>query len=101
VPSQPVQPPAPAATTGTPAPTGKIADLQEKPNGAIVTLDTGFRAASKDVEHTKALRAYRSVNATIKLETRPSSDPSKFAPVIVRIELVNTGVVEREPGEEG
>lgn len=96
--SQPVEPPAQDAADGEAQPVGRIVDLVEKPNGAIVVLEGGFRAASKDADTTKALKVHKSVNATLRLTTRPSSDPSRFAPVITKIEIVRR---EREPGEEG
>lgn len=100
-PAEPVAPPAASQDVpAQPAHVGRIADLQEKPNGAIVTLDTGFKAASKDAAFTTALRVHRQVNATINLATRPSSDPSRFAPVITGIDIVKA-VRSREPGEEG
>lgn len=81
-----------------PAAIGRISELQEKPNGAIVVLETGFRAASKDAETTKTLKALKASNATVRLTTRPSSDPTRFAPVIVKVDITKR---EREPGEEG
>ncbi len=91
--------PVPTSDIAVPAPVGRIVELQEKVNGALVTLDTGFRAASKDEETTKALRAFRAMpNAVVRLQTRPSSDPTRFAPVVTRIDLVAR---DREPGEEG
>lgn len=101
--SAPVSVPVASASdvTAIPAQVGKIAELLDRPNGCIVVLDTGFRAASKDVESTRALKVHRQVGATIKLTTRESSDPSRFAPVISAIDIVKAVVKDREPGEEG
>lgn len=97
--SQPVSAPAQEEGGAAPAPVGRIVELVEKPNGAIVVLETGFRGAAKDAETVKALKVYKNVNnATIKLTTHPSSDPSRYAPIIDKVEIVQR---EREPGEEG
>jgi hypothetical protein len=102
-PAAPPAPPAPAP----PAPVGKIAEIAERPNGALVTLDTGFRAAAKEAETqgiVKALGAYMGMNATVELVTRASTDPARYAPVIVELLVRGGGGMPpagREPGEEG
>lgn len=83
-----------------PQPVGRIEVFQEKPNGALLTLDTGFRAASKDADTTRKLKDAHEQKRRVVLSTRPSSDPSKFAPVVTGV-VVSDVTREREPGEEG
>lgn len=93
----PVSAPAASGLATTPAePSGTIADIQDRPNGAVmVVLSSGFKASTKDAATISALKKLREDDRTIELVTRPSSDPAKWAPSIVEITPL------RDPGEEG
>lgn len=71
------------------APQGRIAELSEQGGGAIVKLDSGFVAASRNAEIIRALRAYESTKARVELLTRPSSNPARYAPIIEEVALLN------------
>lgn len=101
------QPPAAAQPAKTAAPAhvnvglsniGKISDLTTNGTAVGVALDSGYKAATRDPEHQKTLRALRASNATVELRCRASSDPAKYAPVIEEILISRR---ERESGEEG
>jgi ERF superfamily len=78
----PTPSPAPAKTM---APIGPIATIAMKGPGALVTLDTGFVAATRDAELIKALQGHHANGRAVELSTRASSDPSKYAPTILEI----------------
>lgn len=86
----------PAIHAGRVAHIGLVSAIDERANGAMVTLDTGFRAATRDAEVVKSLKVWRDTKATVELRTSASSNPAKFAPVIDEIILR-----KREPGEDG
>lgn len=69
---------------------GLVVEVLERPNGVLVVLSTGFRAASKDPELIKAATSLKGTDTVVELVTRPSSDPTKYAPTLEEI----------QPGEE-
>lgn len=81
------QPTEPLLSEKRPLPWGRIADVHESGAGVVVTLDTGYVAATRDAEMIRALRAYRELKATIELTARASRDPQKYAPTIEEIVL--------------
>jgi len=77
-------PASPAESNPALAHIGLIVDIQERPDGAIVKLDTGFRCATKDPEMVRALKTLRASNARVDLSTRAPKDP-KYAPTLTEI----------------
>lgn len=71
------------------APQGVITSLVELPNGTMVELASGYRAATKDAEIITALKAHQAAARAIELVTRTSSDPAKWAPTIEAIEIAS------------
>jgi phage recombination protein Bet len=88
-----VQPPAPeAVAVATPAPSapaciGKIALIADRQHGTLIKLDTGFVCASKSPELIAAAKARQADQSVVELATRPSSDPTKFAPTLEEIRI--------------
>jgi len=82
-------------------PIGKIARLMELPSGGLgVTLDTGFKCATKDAEIAKALQTHEKAGATLELTTRAPKDP-RFSPIIEEIAIVVDHPAEdRVPGND-
>jgi hypothetical protein len=86
-----------AAAVAQPDPTsGTVTTVVERGGGALVTLSTGYSAATRDAAMVAALKRHQQTGQVVELVTRPSSDPSKYAPVITEIALQS-----REPGQEG
>jgi hypothetical protein len=80
--------PEPATTTKAdpPKPVGAVVKVHDRGNGAaIVELSTGFVAASKDPELIAAAKKREGSGVVVELSTRPSSDPSKYAPTLEEI----------------
>lgn len=64
--------------------TGKVAKVSQSADAHVVTLSTGYMAATRDPEIQRALGVYESTGATIELTTRPpAGDPRRFLPTIV------------------
>ena len=70
-----------------PGQVGKIAELADRGGGMLAKLETGFVASTRDAEHMQALRAFHASGATVELETRLSSNPDKYAPVVIAVHL--------------
>lgn len=88
------KPPAPGATVG--AHVGVIVDVLERNGGAVLKLSTGFQSATKVTEMVTAAKTLRDQKRTVELVTRPSSDPAKYAAVLLEI-----NPQDREVGAEG
>jgi len=78
---------APLPAIDRPASVGKIATLEPRGSGVLVTLDSGFIAATRHIEFIGALRRHEADGTTIDLSVRPSADPSRYAPVIEVIDV--------------
>lgn len=95
----PQEPPPVAAVpaqpaTAAPVPVGRVSELMERNGGMLATLETGYKASTRDPAIMQDLRGYRAVSATVRLHTRPSSDPKLYAPVIERAEIVKRDVAQ-------
>jgi hypothetical protein len=75
----------PTTPAEAPAYIGTIAEIIERGNGVVVKLNTGFAAATKNAAFIESLRTLHANNTLIDLETKPSSDPARYAPSIVDI----------------
>lgn len=89
---------APAATTpATPTNVGMLeAPIDKSQNGkfaALILLNTGFRCSTRDEALFQAVVALRDKNALVELLTKPSSDPSRFAPVLEEVVVINSGEI--------
>lgn len=78
------QPKPVAETRPQAAPTGVVSAVETHANGAtVVTLDTGFRASTRDEEIVKALKVFQvTKNARVTLLTRPSASGPQYLPVV-------------------
>lgn len=65
----------------------------EKGDAVLVTLDTGFKCTTRDPELQQSVGNLVDTKRRVELLTRPSSDPSKYAPVLTGIEFP----VDEEP----
>lgn len=82
-----------ASGSGEPRNIGEITAVRESTGGgALLILDTGFKAATRDAELMTAAAGHRDAKRRVELVTRPSSDPSKFAPVLEEIRPVEAPV---------
>lgn len=80
------------APVDAPAYIGTIAELTEKDGGALVQLNTGFTAATKNAAFITALKRLREEKVVIELGTEESKrDPKKYAPTIVDITPIRDG----------
>jgi phage recombination protein Bet len=72
--------------TSAPAPAaiGVIVDVDARANGALIKLDTGFQAATKDEAIVRGAKILREQKIRIQLVTRPPKDP-KYAHVILEM----------------
>lgn len=70
------------APADAPASVGTIADIKDVGNGVIVTLSTGFKAATANPAFVRSLKDLREKQRVIDLGTRPSRDPQKYHPAI-------------------
>ena len=62
---------------------GKVAALDEKAPGAfLVTLTTGYRCTTANPELVAALRSAKADGAIVDLTSTPSSDPTKYHPIL-------------------
>lgn len=86
--------PAPPAAAPKPSHIGIITKVEERGNAIVVTLDTGFKFSTREAEHMQSIGRLRDTGRRIECLTRPSSDPSKFAPVLTGIEFP---VEEKQP----
>lgn len=93
-------PAAPATSIAPASPIGKIAMIHPRPNGAVLELETGFTASTRDLALLEAAKKHHAAGTVIELSTRPSSDPAKYAPTLEEIS-VTPAATERQPGEEG
>jgi hypothetical protein len=80
-------PQAPAAPSAhvSPSNVGKITATDERGGAFMLKLDTGFQAATRNAELTQAAKTFQSQGWAVEVVTRPSSDPAKYAPVIVEL----------------
>lgn len=78
-------------------PKGKIAKLEKMHGGALTTLDNGYRFQTRDAILIAVLERLRDAGKPAEFTTKPSSDPSKYAPILTEI----LPTERREPGEEG
>jgi phage recombination protein Bet len=74
------------AVGGSSAPShiGLIVDVVERPNGALVKLDTGFQAATKDEAIVRGAIMARDAKLRIELVVKPPRDP-KYAAIITEV----------------
>lgn len=76
-----------------PSPIGIIVKTEIVGSAVKVTLDTGFKCSTRDPELQKSVGNLVDTDRRVELITRPSSDPSKYAPVLTGIEFP----VDEEP----
>lgn len=94
--TEPEPEPEPPATApeDAPAHVGQVVEVQDKGNGAaMLVLSTGFRASTKDAVVVQAAVGLRDRKALVELVTTPSSDPSKYAPKVTEIVVIESGEV--------
>lgn len=65
---------------------GKIKAVHKRDLGALVELETGFVAATKDKVMVAAAEGLKGSGRVVELVTRPSSNPSKYAPTLEEIQ---------------
>lgn len=64
---------------------GTVKEFAMRGAGALARLDTGFTFAVKDPELVKAVESHHKRGTRIEAICVPSSDPSKYAPVLTEI----------------
>jgi hypothetical protein len=75
----------PPASTPSPANVGIIVAVEEKGSAALIRLDTGFTCSTRSGDFMVAAAAFRDSKRPVELDTRASSDPKKYAPVLEAI----------------
>lgn len=86
--SQASQPPqAGARKSQQPSNVGPVRSVEDVEGGAIVTLETGYRAGTRDPEMVKALHRHKKTGDRVELTCRPAKDP-RYAPVLVEVSVV-------------
>lgn len=93
-PQQKPEPPQPgqrrsAAVENVATPTGVIKDLAERGSGMLVRLETGFVCSTLDKTMMDSLRRLAESRQRVELLTHPSSDPSRYAPVLDEITVLH------------
>lgn len=76
---------------------GTVATVEDRTQGdkpaAMVTLNTGFRASTRDGAFIRSAVSLRDRGALVELVTKASADPSKYAPSITEIVVIESGEV--------
>lgn len=85
--------PLPLAEALARSPIGRIAGVHVRDQGAVVELETGYRAVTRDTAIREAAQQLHSDQQVVELVTRPSRDPSRFAPTIVEILVIGEAVL--------
>lgn len=72
---------------------GCVKSVESKGDGLLVVLDNGFRAATKNQDLMRAIRAYeKTPKTTVEVESRPSTvDPKKYVPSLLSIRAKREG----------
>lgn len=82
----------PAAPAEAPAYVGTIAEILEQNGGAVVKLNTGFVAATKQAAFIEALKKLKAEDVVVELGTEPSKkDPARYYPTVVDITPIRDG----------
>lgn len=80
-------------------PLGTVVDVRTGANGTVVSLSSGFRAMTRDESIRDAAQQAKQAGARVELITRPSSNPSKYAPTIE--ELLPAFDEAADPDQDG
>lgn len=75
-------------TPAAPLATGVIRSAiepDEAPGALVITLDTGFKCGTSNAELVSAVCAHEKAAHRVDLMTRPSSNPSRFMPILEEI----------------
>jgi hypothetical protein len=96
IPAAPVAAPAPDPAPSTPN-VGRVVDVVDRSQGgslaAVVVLDTGFFATSRDGEVIGVATNLKGSARRVELVTVPSSDPTKYPPKITELVTLDSGEV--------
>lgn len=84
-------------TPASPSPTGRVVSVLDHPSGGtLITLSTGFKAATRDPDLARAAKQVVGRDVDVELKTRPPRDPRWHHQLV---DIVPVAV--REPGAEG
>jgi hypothetical protein len=85
--------PAPSAEPAKPAtkePFGLVVDVTERAGAFMVKLDTGFLCSTRDEDVAADLRLHQQQGLRVALACKPSSDPSKWAPKLESVKVLES-----------
>mgnify|MGYP001581353381 FL=1 len=74
-----------AAAKPVPSPVGTIEKVHEKGGAVLVELHNGYVCSTRDPELIAVAKKHVGSGVVFEFVTRPSSDPSKYAPVLTEI----------------
>lgn len=80
--------------SSTPAYIGMITKIEERPNGAVLTLSTGFRCGTGNVDLIVAAQTHKIAGNVVELVTKPARRDG-LAPVLEEIVVTSTDEVEQ------